>query len=51
MCVLKFLRDLCVKRQNVGPKNKCFYEYCLQCLSSGKILKEHKETCLKINGK
>ena len=51
MCVLKFLRDLCVKWQNVGPKNKCFYKYCLQCPSSGKILKEHKETCLKINGK
>ena len=32
-------------------KNKIhFCRYCLQCFSSGRILVEHKETCLKING-
>ena len=30
---------------------KHFCRYCLQCFSSEKILREHKQTCLKINGK
>ena len=28
-----------------------FCRYCLQCFSSETVLVEHKETCLKINGK
>ena len=37
-------------------KTKCrtknhFCRYCLQCFSSEKLLLEHKEICLKINGK
>ena len=31
--------------------NKYFCKYCLKCFSSEKILVEHKEICLKINGK
>ena len=30
---------------------KHFCRYCLQCFSSERVLVEHKETCLKINGK
>ena len=33
MCILKILTDLCIIRQNVGPKN-IFYRYCLQCFSN-----------------
>ena len=33
-------------------KNKIYFcKYCLQCFSSDRILVEHKEICLKINGK
>ena len=30
---------------------KCFYKSCLYCFCSEKILNEHKEDCLVINGK
>ena len=30
---------------------KYFCRYCLQCFSSKRVLVEHKETSLKINGK
>ena len=30
---------------------KHFHKYCLHCFTSEKVLVEHKETCLKINGK
>ena len=30
---------------------KYFFKSCLQCFSSDKVLKEHKEDCLMINGK
>ena len=30
---------------------KHFCKYCLQCFSSERVLVEHKETCLKVNGK
>ena len=44
-----FNRFMCNKRKCRTKKHFC--RYCLQCFSSGKILIEHKETCLKINGK
>ena len=37
---------------NTKYKNKKhFCRYCLQCFISKWVLKKHKETCLKINGK
>ena len=42
MCILKILANLCAIKQK-----KC----CLQCSSIEKILIEHKENCLIINGK
>ena len=43
-----FKRFMCNKAKN---KNKIhFCKYCLQCLSSEKVLVEHRETCLKSNG-
>ena len=42
-----FNRFMCSKTKN---KNKIhFCKYCLQCFT--RVLIEHKETCLKINGK
>ena len=50
MCISKILTGLCVIRQRIKAKN--FYcKYCLQCLGSEKILQEHGENCLVINGK
>ena len=44
-----FSRFLCNKRKN---KNKNYFcKCCLQCFSSEKVLIEHKENCLIINGK
>ena len=40
---------MCNKTKHKNKKYFC--KYCLQCFSSEKILIEHKETCLKINGK
>ena len=37
---------------NTRCKNKKYFcKYCLQCFSSKTVFAEHKETCLKINGK
>ena len=47
MCVLKILTDLYLIKQG----KKYFCKNCLQCFSSEKILNEHKEDCLVINGK
>ena len=44
-----FNRFICNKTKNKNKKHFC--KYCLQCFSSGRVLIEHKETCLKINGK
>ena len=44
-----FNRFICNKTKNNNKKHFC--ECCLQCLSSEKVLIEHKETCLKINVK
>ena len=50
MCILRILTDLCVIRQNVGLRNT-FADIVYNVLVVKKILIEHKETCLKINGK
>ena len=44
-----FNRFICNKKKN--KKKKSFCKCCLQCFSSEKILIEHKENCLIINGK
>ena len=44
-----FNRSMCNKTKNKNKKHFC--RYCLQCLSSEKVLQENEETCLKINGK
>ena len=44
-----FNRILCNKTKNKNKKHFC--KYCLQYLSSERILVEFKETCFKINGK
>ena len=41
---------LCVIRQSVKVK-KHFCKYCLQCFSTERVLVEHKEICLRMNGK
>ena len=43
MSRLKILSNLCETKQKTKD--------CLQCFSSERVLVEHKETCLKINGK
>ena len=43
-----FNRFICNKT-NINNK-KHFCKCCLQCFSSERVLMEHKETCLKING-
>ena len=50
MTILQTLTDLCAIWQK-NKNKKQFCKYCLQCLSNERILVEHKETCLKINGK
>ena len=49
MCTSKILTNLCLTKQKTKTK-KYFYKYCLQCFSNERILVEHKEICLKING-
>ena len=44
-----FNRFMCNKTKNKNKKYFC--KCCLQCFSSEKILTEHKENCLIINGK
>ena len=50
MCISKILTDLCVIKQRIRIKNS-FSKCCFQCFSSEKVLMEHKENCLIINGK
>ena len=40
---------MCNKTKN--ENEKYFFKYCLQCFSSERVLVEHKEFFLKINGK
>ena len=49
-CISKTFTDACVMKQRIKTK-KYFCKCCLQCFSSEKILIEHKENCLIINGK
>ena len=36
----------------IKNKNKKYFSrYCSQCFSSKKVMQEHKETCIKLNGK
>ena len=44
-----FNRFICNKTKN--KNKKYFYNCCLQCFSSKKVLIERKESCLIINGK
>ena len=44
-----FNRFVCNKTKN--KNKKYFYRYCLKCFSSGNVLQEHEEICLKINSK
>ena len=46
--IQEFNRFMFDKTKN---KNKYFCKCCLQCFSSEKVLTEHKENCLVINGK
>ena len=48
--ISKILTDFCAIKQKIKTKN-IFCRCCLQCFISGKILLEHKENCLVINGK
>ena len=47
--VKDFDRFMCNKTKNKNKKYFC--KCCLQCFSSEKVLIEHKENCLIINGK
>ena len=50
MCISKILTDLrVIKQKNKNKKHFC--KCCLQCFSSEKVLIEHGENCLIINGK
>ena len=50
MCTSNILTNLCLTKQK--NKHKIYFcKYCLQCFSSDRILVEHKEICLEINGK
>ena len=50
MCISKILTDLCAIKQK-NKNKKYFCKGCLQCFRSEKILIEHKENFLIINGK
>ena len=49
MYIKDFNRFMCNKRKNKNKKYFC--KCCLQCFSCEKVLIEHKENCLIINGK
>ena len=44
-----FYRFMCNKTKCESKQHFC--RYCLQCFSSERVLVEHKEVCLKVNGK
>ena len=48
-CISKILTDLCLVKQKKGKRYFC--KNCLQCFGSKKVLIEHREDCLVINGK
>ena len=49
MCIKDFNKFMFDKTKNKNKKHFC--KFCLQCFSSETVLVEHKEICLKINGK
>ena len=49
MSISKSLTDSYAIRQSVKIK-KHFCRYCLQYFTSERVLVEHRETCVKING-
>ena len=49
ICIKDFDKFMFGKTKNKGKKYFC--RNCLQCFSSGKILIDHKEDCLVINGR
>ena len=49
MCILKILTDLCAIKQKI--KKKCFENVVYSVLVEKKVLLEHKENWLMINGK
>ena len=51
MFISKILTDFCAIRQKTTTTKKHFCKYCLQCFSNGKVLIEHRKTCLEIDGK
>ena len=48
-----YIKDFnkCMSKKTKIKIKKYFCKYCLWCFSSEEILVEHKEICLKINGK
>ena len=48
--ISKIVTDLCAIKQKIKIKN-IFCKCCSQCFSSEKVLIEHKENCLILNGK
>ena len=48
VCIKGFNKFIFNKTKHKNKKH--FRRYCLQCFSSKRVLVEHKETCLKING-
>ena len=50
MSISKILSDSCAIRQKIGVK-KHFFKYCLQFFGGERVLVEHREVCLKTNGK
>ena len=49
MCTSKTDRFMFSKTKS--KNKKCIFKSCWQCFSSKNVLTEHKEVCLKINGK
>ena len=49
VCIKDFDKFMFNKTKHKNKKH--FWRYRLQCFSSKRVLVEHKETCLKINGK
>ena len=49
VCIKDFNKFMFDKTKNKNKKHFC--KFCLQCFSSETVLVEHKEICLKINGK
>ena len=49
ICIKNFEKFMLNKTKSKNKKHFC--RYCLQCLSSERVLMEYEKTCLEINGK